>query len=361
MKTILPLLMLAALPAAASPQDNIHFIRQHQQGTNVVWDMPVPTTGQAPSALALESGGSLFQLWSIAASPARDYLLDQKLVGAYMPKAEIKVVTLDPDGKIPRTRVDQPFRVEIQVSDLLTGTEFPLAASSVLLERHVASYSREQTVLDPVAVISSTPMSSGYLTANGQHVMAFQASGLTASDPTKACGEEHFVIHALPDGNIAQSQIASAMVQVWPVASGEIKGITTGDNIRFQLPQVELLLNDLYPRSDTYLLLFEGTQTTGTEGTIIKAFPMDRETSASHVLRVSELESKLTDDGTYTLVLVSETVFGREMLCDPVTFNIRRTIQVNAMQVVGASEQAPSEEFIYEEASGESLTSDESL
>lgn len=341
MKSIASLFLLSALSVTAGVQDNIHFIRQRQQDTGLVWDMPVQVKGQSPSALALESGGSLFQLWAITSSPARDYLLDQKLVGAYLPKATMKVVTLDPDGKIPRTRVDQPFRVEIQVSDLLTGVGYPLAASSVLLERHVAAYSADETVLDPVKVASSAPISSGYINSNGQHVLSYGVSAVPAKDPTKAAGEEHFVIHALADSNVEQSQISSAMVQVWPVASGEIKGIASGDKLRFQSPQVELLLNDLYPRSDTYLLLFEGTQYTGVEGTIVKAFPMDRETSESHVLRVSELESKLTKDGDYTLVLVSDTVYGREMLCAPVPFSIRRTIEVNAMQVSFSDKPAP--------------------
>jgi len=333
MKKTLPLLLLAVVSAAAGPLDNLHFLRQHQQTSNLVWDMPVNLVGQGPSALTLESGGALFQLWAVSSAPPRDYLLDQKLVGAYMPKAEIKVITLDPHGKVPRTRVDQPFRVEVQVSDLLTGVNLPLAATSVLLERHLANYPDDKATLDPVEAVSGTPASSGYLSANGQHVMAFPCSGLTATDPTRACGEEHFVVHALPDGNITQSQIASAMVQVWPVASGEIKGIASGDKLRFQVPQVELILNNLYPRSDTYLLLYEGTQVAGAEGRIVKAFPMDRDASESHVLRVSELESKLSSDGTYTLALISETIFGREMLCSPVTFDIRRTLQVNAMQV----------------------------
>jgi hypothetical protein len=334
MKTVIPLLLLTALTATAqNSRANAHFIRQHQLTSNVLWDMPVSLIGQSPSPLSLESGGALFQLWAVQSGPARDFLLDQKLVGAYLPKADIKVVTLDPYGKVPRTRVGQPFQVEIQVSDLLTGMDMPLAASSVLVERHVTNYPVEQYALDPVVAISGTPQSSGYLTANGPHVLSYQASALTAADPTKAAGEEHFVIHALPDGEVPQSQIASAMVQVWPVASGEIKGIKDGDQIRFQPPQVELLLHDLYPRSDTYLLLFQGTNYQGVDGQIVKAFPMDRDTCESHVLRVSELEAKLTDDGDYTLVLISETVYGREMLCEPVTFNIRRTLQVNAMQV----------------------------
>lgn len=340
MKTILPILLLTAICAEAqSKRANINFIRQHQQESKLVWDMPVPDVGEGPSALPLESGGALFQLWTISNSPPRDYLLDQKLVGAYLPKAEIKITTLDPNGFVPRTRVNEPFRVEIHISDLLTGLDLPQAASSVLMERHMANYSPEQPQVDPIVVISGKPQSSGYLTANGTHVFSFPASALPAADPTKAAGEEHFVIHALADENMPQTQITSAMVQVWPVASGEIKGIKQGERYRFQLPQVELLLHDLYPRSDTYLLLFEGTQTTGTEGTIVKAFPMDREASESHVLRVSELESKLTEDGDYTLVLMSETVYGREMLCDPVSFSINRTLRVNAMQVSFADDR----------------------
>lgn len=340
MKRFASLLILSSLHAMSAPADNIHFIRQKQQDTGIVWDMPVQAKGQSRSALSMENGGSLFQLWAITTSPARDYLLDQKLVGAYLPKAAMKVVTLDRYGKVPRTRVDQPFRVEIEVSDLLSGVGLPLAASTVLLERHVASYSGGQTVLDPAQVASNHPVNKGYISSNGQHVLSFGASALTAGDPTKAKGEEHFVIHALAHGTAAQSQIASAMVQVWPVASGEIKGIANGDKLRFQSPQVEILLHDLYPRSDTYLLLFEGTQYTGDDYTIVKAYPHDRETSSSQVLSVSELESELTKDGDYTLVLASDTVYGREMLCEPVTFNVRRTIQVNAMQVVGTSGEA---------------------
>ena len=339
MKTVNRLMLLMALAAPASAQqEHFHFIRQHQQTTGIVWDMPVSTEGRSPSPLSLESGGALFQLWTVSSAPPRDYLLDQKLVGAYLPKAEVTIVTLDPYGEIPRTRVDQPFRVEIQVSDLLTGLDLPQAASSVLLERHVAHFPKNpntgETIqsLDTVEVLSGTPRSSALISSNGQHVLSYDASSVTSADPTKASGEEHFVIHALPDGDVPQSQIASAKVQVWPVASGEIKGVRTGDRVRFQMPQVELLLHDLYPRSDTFLLLFEGTQYQGVDGKIVKAFPMDRETSESHVLRVTELESKLENDGDYTLVLVSETVFGREMLCPPVTFNIRRTLHVNAMQ-----------------------------
>jgi len=341
MKTILSILLVGAIHAAAQTPGYVNFIRQNQQGNGVEWDMPVAPTGTSPSALALDNGGALFQLWTIEETSAKDYLLDQKLVGAYLPAADIKVTTLDPYGQTPRTRVDQPFTVAINITGLLTGTGFPLAASSVLLERHLGSYQSGQTTLDPAKAVSGTPFSSAYLSANGNTVLKFEASSLTAADPTKASGEEHFVVHALSDGSVTQTQLASGFVQVLPVASGAIKGITNGDQLRFQLPQLELLLNDLYPRSDTYLLLFEGTQVTGVEGKTVKGFPVDGETCQSTVIEVSELDSMITTDGTYTLALVSDTIYGREQLCETVTFSVNRTLHVNAMQVNFSDEATP--------------------
>jgi hypothetical protein len=332
MKIIIPLVLLGALHASAQTGTYVNFIRQQQVG-GIAWDMPVEPIGTASSPLALESDGALFQLWTIEQTAAKEYLLDQKLVGAYLPTADIRITTLDPYSRVARTRVDQPFTVEINVSGLLTGLDLPLSASSVLLERHLGSYQGSQSILEPAKVLAGTPFSSAYLNANGTMVFRYEASALTAADPTKASGEEHFVIRSLTSGSAIPNQLASGVVQVWPVASGSIKGISTGDQLRFQIPQVELLLNDLYPRSDTYLLLFEGTEITGADGTIVKAFPMDRTTSENHVISVTELDSKITHDGTYTLALVSDTVFGRDLLGPSVTFSVNRTLHVNAMQV----------------------------
>ena len=341
MKVFLPLMLAGAMHASGQTTGYVNLLRQQQQGTGVVWDMPVAATGSSLSALALENGGSLFQLWTIKSGTATDYLLDQKLVGAYLPTADIVVTTLDPNGKVPRTRVDQPFSVDININGLLTGSDFPLASANVLLERHLANYPTDGFVLDPSKVISGTPASSAYLSQNGKNPLRFAASSLTAADPTKATGEEHFVVHALADGTSTQTQIASAMVQVWPVASGEIKGIANGDRLRFQSPKIELIINDLYPRSDTYLMLYEGTQYTGTTGQIVMAYPMDRDTSESTVIAVDDLDAKVTKDGTYTLALFSDTVYGRELLCETVTFQVNRTIQVNAMQVGFSDGQDP--------------------
>ncbi|MES2925047.1 MAG: hypothetical protein V4819_26055 [Verrucomicrobiota bacterium] len=333
-------LLLVALSVNASAQLNgfQSFIRQTQQPETpyeslVEWDMPVEATGTASSALELPAKGSLFQLWSIDQATVKDYLLDQKLVGAYLPKADIKITTLDPYPLVRRTRVDQPFSVEIQVADLLTGTGMPDAATKVLLEQHVQSYVDGNISLDPSVVAANTPLHSSYITQNGSTVMSFPAASLKASDP----GEEHFIVHALSDGTTTQSQIASAKVQVWPLASGAIFGITQGEELEYMIPKLQLNLNDLYPRSDTYLMVYEGAykagEINGVQGKLVKAFPMDRDRSLSTILEVTELSSAIGADGAYTIALMSETVFDTRLLCEPITFSVKRTIAVNAMQV----------------------------
>lgn len=326
-------LLLAALSTHAAAQTGayVNFIRQTQQGTGVVWDMPVARSGMGPSVMTLESNGALFQLWTIEQSRAKDYLLDQKLVSAYLPKADVRITTLDPYTIVTRTRVDQPFSVEIEVRDLLTGTGLPDAATKVLLQQHVQSYAEGQISLDRTAVAATTPNYSAYVSENGKTVLRFAASSLRAADPTKACGEEHFIIHALADGSFTQTQIASAHVQVWPVASGEILGITPGQELRFEIPRIQLNLNDLYPRSDTYLMLYEGASVNGMTGVIVKAFPVDGDRTVSQILEVNNLDTKFTKSGTYTVALISETVFGTELLCPPISFTVDRTITVNAL------------------------------
>ena len=338
MKILSLLLAISSIHASAQTAGYLSFIRQTQQPSSlqqkaIVWDMPVADAGSAASALALESGGSLFQLWTIEQTKAKDYLLDQKLVGAYLPKADIRITTLDPYLHATRTRVDQPFTVTIEMANLLTGSGLPDSATKVLLEQHTQSYVNGVFSLEPAKVAATAPLYSSYISQNGTTVLKFAASSLKATDPTKALGEEHFIVHALADSSITQSQIASAHLQVWPVASGSILGIKPGEELRYLIPTLQLNLNDLYPSSDTRLMVYEGSAINGVEGKLVKAFPVDRDSSVTTILEVTELTDKIGADGTYTIALMSETVYGMELLCAPITFTVKRTILVNAMQV----------------------------
>ncbi|MGL5017738.1 MAG: hypothetical protein ACRDBP_06375 [Luteolibacter sp.] len=333
MKFLSFFLAVSTLQGVAQSTKYKNFVRQHQQGSGVIWDMQgVKATGFARSALLLESGGSLFQLWTINQTTGKDHLLDQKLVGAYLPKADVKIVTLDPYS-VTRTRLDQPITVEINVSGLLSGTNIPTAAGKVLLEQHTARYSAGQTSLDPTSVVASIPHATAFISQNGKTTLNFNASSLTGTNPLKASGEEHFVVHALADGAISQSQIASAKIQVWPIATGAISGVQDGAEYRNVIPTVQLDTQDLYPRSNTYLMLYENGATAGESGKVVWSRPWDSTVPLSVQTGTDNLNSLITRDGSYTIALMSETVFDTRLLCPTVTFSVRRVITVNAMQV----------------------------
>ena len=335
MKTLLLSSLLLCSQAFAAGEGYTNFIRQTQQETGVVWNMPVVPTGQSPSTGVLDSKGALFQLWTIETATAKDYLLDQKLVGAYLPAATITVKTLDPYTKVPRTRADQPFTVTYQVSGLLAGANLPVASTRVLLEHHTKAYTTAtQTSIPLATAIGGTPFKTAYVTSNtitpGTD-LKYPVTNLTAADPSKVKGEEHFVIHALSDGTITQTQLANAFVQVWPVASGVVQGITANQKLRFNLPTLTATYTDVYPDSEMYLQIYKGPQQLGTKGEKIpgSSWVNPYAYSAGNIVTASDYSSLAPTDGIYTIEMLTLTPFGLERL-SYVTFSVDRTLQVNA-------------------------------
>lgn len=332
MKTPLLLtIILSSISLSVNAMDWVNFIRQNQSDSGVIWDMPVDSQGKAPSMMALEEGGSLFQLWTIRQSDAADFLLDQKIVGAYLPAAEIQIETGDPYPLIHRTRVDQPFTVTVNVSGLLQGADIPDAAKRVIIEHHLASYAQGQSSIDSQLAIGGTPHTSGYISSNGPRQFRFQSTSLTATRPSEAMGEEHFVIHALPDESMPQSQIASDYVQVWPLANGSIRGITAGQLLRFSPPPIELHLERLYPSSTTYLQIYQGKPKLGVEGKVIEGsmLVLDQDSMEDRVIRIDEWQKYLVKDGHYTMEVITITPFGTERLYH-LDFVVDRELTVNA-------------------------------
>ena len=317
--------------AVAGASDSVAIVRQHQQGTNVTWDMPVDLVGEGLSALNVEEGGSLFQLWTIHQPTLDDFLLDQKLVGAYLPKAELSITTEDPYPNAVRTRADRPFQLHVTVSGLLSGPNVPLASTKVLLEHYAAGYPESLSLTRDEAV-SGTPVNSLYIDANGTFPIEFPVASLSGPDPTKVAGEEHFLVHALPDGDVAQTQIAATSVQIWPVAEGRISGIENGAQVGTSPPVLTVDLEDLYPRSDTWLQIYQGSPALGTVGTKLSGsvLVLDQDVPASRVLQVGDWASALTDDGLHTIELLTETPFGIDRL-DYVTIGVNRVLEVRAM------------------------------
>lgn len=347
MKAQLLLGALLCSQAFAVGEGFTNFVRQTQQTTGVVWNMPVSPEGSSPSTLLLEQGGSLFQLWTIEQATVKDYLLDQKVVGTYLPKADIVITTVDanrdPVTGVPRTRADKPFTIKTTVSGLLSGVNLPVAATKVLWEQHLASFTGTTTSITPAQATAGTPKTSTYLTANGLTTVNSGATSLPAVNgiASKAKGQEHFVVHALSDGALSQTQIASAYVQVWPTSSGEITGIDDAQKIRSKAPKLIIKARDLYPESRTYLQIYEGTQALGTDGTLMSReldYPNTQNTSVSpQDFTIEDYDEYFKKDGTYTIELITETSFDSTRL-DWVTFVIDRNLEIRA-QLTGIDAQ----------------------
>lgn len=316
-------------PLSAGSEDYVNFVRQYQQGTGVFWDMQnVAPKNSAAALYPLDESGALFQLWTIQKIGARDFLLDQKTVGAYLPKAEVKVITRDPYTRVPRTRADQPFSVEINVSDLLSGSNLPQSASSVLAEHHLAAYPEGETSIPVTTATSGAPYGSGYISRNGVTRFDFQRSAIVQPVTKKPFGEEHFTVHALSDGTVAQTKIAGGYVQVWPVARGTIEGLVPNERIRFAAPRLTLVLQDLYPGSYTHLQIRneKGETVSSDDSKFVLA---EDPTDTGKLITVSDYGLLMKDDGHYTLQLITETPFGSEIL-HSFSVTVDRKLEVRA-------------------------------
>lgn len=312
MRILASLLCSATLPATVLADEAVTILRRTEAKTGVIWDMPATPHGEEFLAEATAHRTALYEQWLVGGNPW-ETLVDQRIAGASLPSVRLTIRTLDPDGKTPRTRVDQGFNVDVAISGLLSGLDLPPSMSRLLLERHIATTSENP--------LTNPPHSRGFLCDNGKTSLSFPASGITAEDPTKAKGEEIFMIHTLAGTGKLPTQLATARVQVLPVASGAIHGIRHGAKLDpSSPPDLTISLNDLYPNSETHLLLFKGRQFNGSEPIVLSTCPIRSEQCEDRTLTISDLASRITSGGFHTLALVSDTIYGRELLCDPVTF-----------------------------------------
>jgi hypothetical protein len=157
-------------------------------------------------------------------------------------------------------------------------------------------------------------------------------------DVAKARGEVTIGLYSnsvniLPSGNYLSglgSQIASQTIQFWPVADASISGVSQGQLVRYQAPEIVLTLNDLYPDSSTYAQVYKGPQALGTQGTVVPGSSVVINDKVPHdrTLVLKGWDSAIDDNGLWTMEIVTDTPFGVERLAH-VTFEVDRTIKVN--------------------------------
>ncbi|MFK7852376.1 MAG: hypothetical protein AB8D78_15480 [Akkermansiaceae bacterium] len=311
-----------------------NFIRQVQLPSSVEADQTdetyVASSGQQESTLEINPGGARFELHTVSSDPFVSYLLDTRYVGAYVPQAEVTIRTEDVNSLVPRTRADRPFFVDVKIEGLRSGVDDPVSSKSVTFYHHVQSYGengdgtnidREQAILNTQSTISE----------NGTEILTFALSAVPGANRAKVRGEERFSIFSLPDYQAPASQLATQFIQVWPVADGTLSGIADGQAIGFSPPTVTIAVNDIYPKARIYAQVYKGSKRDdGFMGTIVpgSAVVVNESVPQDRLLTVSDWDSIITENGTWTMELLTSTVFGIDRL-DHVTFEVDRTMTIN--------------------------------
>ncbi len=319
-----------------------NFIRQIQYPSATVHDVGAaaasPVSGGTPSSLAIDPGGARFELWTVKSDPLTSYLLDHKYVGASAPLAEVKITTEDTDLStgIPRTRADRPFTVDIRIDGLVTLVEQPTAPKSLLsvkLLRHVQSYGEGGTDTN-IDRGQASLIKQESLTQNADYQRSYAVTSIPNGNLIKIRGEERFSVFSLADQatKAPESQLASQRVQVWPVADATIAGIANNAKIRYSMPDLTLSMRDLYPNSQTFAQIYKGAESLGTVGiklppikSVYGSVPVD----AVLILKGNDLDAAITDDGKWTLEILTSTPFGIDRLAH-VSFSVDRKLKVNS-------------------------------
>ena len=329
-----PIITALALAAFSSPlfaqaQTYTNFIRQTQYPTGLVWDMTVAAAGAQQSALPIDPGGARFELWTVSSVGPTSYLLASNYVGTYIPLATLEILSEDTTSAVKRTRADRPFSVKYSVSGLLSGDTDPEPSKKVDFLWHVQSYGEGGTGenLDRTQAILQSHTG---IEKNGDGTLQFELTSVPGGDRSKVRGEERFSIYSLADYQAPAAQLAGETIQVWPVADGDIDGITSGQLVRYAVPQLTFTLRDLYPFSTTYAQAYQGNAQLGVEGKILpgSALVIDEAVPVSRTLVVDDYGDALGADGIWTIELLTKTPFGIDRLAY-VTFNLDRTMKVN--------------------------------
>ncbi|RYD37930.1 MAG: hypothetical protein EOP87_02550 [Verrucomicrobiaceae bacterium] len=328
---ILSFLMLMATGLSAqTTYTYTNFIRQIQMPSGVEWELSnISANGERQSGLSVADDGARFELWTIKSAPLTSYLLDSKFVGAYIPTSGVTIRSEDPYTIIPRTRADRPFWVDVNVTGLSSNLLAPLAARSVTLLHHTQSYGTG--IGDNLNRLLATLASQTSIGGNGERRFSYQVTSIAGADRTKVRGEERFSIFSLADLLSPASQLASQYIQIWPVGTGSIAGITEGEMFRSKIRTITVGATDMYPDSRTYLQIYKGPALLGTDGLVVPSSVMLGDgNKPKDDARPVDLDNYVKSDGVWTVELLTSTPFGIDRLAK-VSFQVGRSLHVNSL------------------------------
>lgn len=329
-KFLLPILLAAPFaPVGAQTVTWTNFLRQRQVVSGVELQTDVAAAGSRLSLLPLEISGAQFTIWTLKSGTGQSpQLLATQFVDAYQNTATVQIQTGDPYVLLPRTRVDKPFTVRLNVSGLrpvVTGGD-PLGTS--VRFTHTASTYGVGAHL-PYTGMPTNTVYNGSINQNGLHTFNFAGTNMISSNISAASGEENFTVSSLTVSGAIDTTLATGRMQVWPLSTVSVAGITNNASYT-SMPEVTFTFNDLYPDSQTWVQLYPGPAVLGTTGTTLNSSiitiadvtPQDR----TFILR--NWDNFLPQDGQFTMEVLHTTPWGTERLAYR-TFFADRTIEVN--------------------------------
>jgi hypothetical protein len=340
---------------------NESWVRQTDLSTGLVYDMPVASEGTSNygSPLPVTTTGAKFELFARGTAwDNKIYLLDSKIIRAYVPTAVVTIISEDSYVRgdpasgtyVKRTRVDRPFSVSVNVAGLVSSSSV-LAERSVYFSVKGRNYNASYSGLN-----QSQYLLHEYNLGNGNLAPGAVYHELTPGGPTLACGEQTYTVVRYASDGIADTTVAEPKIEVWPLASASIQKITSGEVFNDRLPPIPLTLTNLYPDSRTYAQIYAGPAVLGTQGAIIggtdrrygKFYNPDQAEEPANVpqnlsLTIEDLSQYAAADGIYTLEVITHTPFFNrepERLLT-VTFEVDRVITSRG-QISTTEGQAPS-------------------
>lgn len=322
------------------------WVRQTDLTTGQIYDTPITGSGGAYTApMQVSKSGSLFELFARGTAwDSNIYLLDTKVIGTYNPQVSVSItseddyVRGDPAGSsfVKRTRADRSFSVNIQVQGLVPDSTTP-SEHDVYLGVQGKNYDPEtySSLNQAQYLIDESNLE------NGSYTFGPIYHQLTSPTLSSGNGEQTFTIVRYASYQVPDTIIAQPKIEIWPVASASVSNITPGQVFIDRIPSLVVTLSHLYPDSRTYVQVYKGNQVLGTSGKLVNGTELrfggyynpDQAQSSTNVpqsltVSVDDLSNYASEDGTYTLEVVTHTpFFGRtaERLFH-VTFEVDRVI-----------------------------------
>jgi hypothetical protein len=302
-------------PSMANEPDFYYFIRQILVPDQITAEIQVGSSGQTLPPLPFGPSMSRFELMAVDPATLAVYALDSTFVGPYVPAAQVAIRSEDPYPYLPRTRADKPFQVDVTVAGIIGGDSGPEFSRAVNLVRFTQSYGAGGTgaQLDRSQAVL---LSQSAIETNGQQSFSYAVGSFPDGGGNKARGEQRFSVFSNPSLESPSMVIKSKFIQIWPVADGAISGISEGQTIGPDFPDVTFTANDLYPESTTDARVYPGEPRAIASGSKVprSIFFNDGSVPANWIDSSDQLDAVIDSSGPWTLELVTETPFGTDCL-----------------------------------------------